>query len=57
MVPADELLDRPCKCSITQALDLLPEQSVRLCSPEVEYQAPGLSQEIEILLIHCLSVV
>ena len=55
MVPADELLDRPCKCSIDPALDLLLARSVRLCSPEVEYQEQGLPPELEMLLNHWLA--
>ena len=50
MVPADGLLDRPCKCSIDPAFDLLLVRSVRLCSPEVEYQEQGLPPELEMLL-------
>ena len=50
MIPADGLLDRPCKCSIDPAFDLLLVRSVRLCSPEVEYQEPGLPPESEMLV-------
>ena len=55
MVPAGELLGRPCKCSIDPALDLLLARGVRLCSPEVAYQEQGLPPELEMLLTHWLA--
>ena len=55
MVPADELLGRPCKRSIDPALDLLLVRGVRLWSPEVEYQEQVLPPELEMLLNHWLA--
>ena len=55
MVPADELLDRPCIWSKTLLLDLLLVRSVRLRHPEVEYQEQGLPPLLETLLDHWLA--
>ena len=50
MVPADELLDLPCKCSRAQVEDLSLVKNVLQSSPEGECQALELPQELKLLL-------